>query len=274
MTDSRVDPLLEISGVSVSFPVPDDPDQQLLVLEGINALVDEGEFVTIIGPSGCGKSTLLRVVAGLSEATVGKILIDGEEQEGINEHCSMVFQQIGLIPWRTTEKNILFTLEVQKDKRNPIDDARKVSEALHLVGLRGFENYYPYQISGGMQQRVGIARAIVGEPRLILMDEPFGALDAQTRSILHDELLRLREDRPFTTLFVSHDLDEAVYLSDRVIVLGSRPAFIREVIDVNLLSPRYEYDCRSEPEFIRIRKHLWQLLKEENQSPRGLLRDE
>jgi NitT/TauT family transport system ATP-binding protein len=256
--------LLMVDHVLKSFPVPNNPNALLPVVNDISFRMGAGEVVTLIGPSGCGKSTLLRIIAGLAPATSGQILIDGTPLRGLNRQCAVVFQHVGLVPWRTVERNVGLALELKHHRRLSGDDRDLVRETLRHLGLSGFESYYPYQISGGMQQRVGIARALVTAPRLLLMDEPFGALDAQTRGLLQDELLSLFNRLRIATVFVTHDLDEAVYLSDRVIVMSRRPANVREEISIPLPRPRTDYDARMHPEFTKLRGYLWQLLKPEN----------
>jgi NitT/TauT family transport system ATP-binding protein len=260
-----VPPILSVEGVSIAYPAPQKPGAFLTVLEDISFEVAENELVTIIGPSGCGKSTLLRIISGLVAASAGRIAVKGEVIRGLNRHCAMVFQQIGLVPWRTVARNVEFALELKHHRRLGAAEHARVAEVIRLVGLAGFEKYYPYQISGGMQQRVGLARALVTEPDLLLMDEPFGALDAQTRNLLQDELLRLRQRRPTTILFVTHDLDEAAYVADRVVVLSARPGRIREIIRIDLPPNRPEYDVRAEPAYLEVRRKTWDLLKHENQ---------
>jgi NitT/TauT family transport system ATP-binding protein len=177
---------------------------------------------------------------------------------------SMVFQGIGLMPWKTIEGNVALGIQLQAHRpKLTAEEAGIVSGTLAMVGLYGFERYYPHQLSGGMQQRVGLARALVRQPEILLMDEPFGALDAQTRTVLQDELLALWGRVKSTVLFITHDLDEAIYLSDTVVIMGRRPGRIKEVLDVNLPQPRYAYDARAEKEFARLRSLAWQSIKEE-----------
>ncbi|MDE3077969.1 MAG: ABC transporter ATP-binding protein, partial [Chloroflexota bacterium] len=225
--------------------------------------VKEREFLTVLGPSGCGKTTLLRSIAGLVPLTGGEIMLDGALVTKPNPRLSMVFQTIGLVPWKTVRENVALGLELQVHHRLDAAQKLEVEYFIELVGLKGFENYYPYQISGGMQQRVGLARALVRKPEVLLMDEPFGALDAQTRAILQDELLRLWGATGATVVFVTHDLDEAIYLSDRVALMSRRPGRLKLAIDVNLPRPRYEYDVRAEPEFVRLRRLAWDNIREE-----------
>jgi NitT/TauT family transport system ATP-binding protein len=177
---------------------------------------------------------------------------------------SMVFQAIGLMPWKSVEDNVALGIQLQQHRRKlTVAELELVHATLATVGLTGFERYYPHQLSGGMQQRVGLARALVRQPEILLMDEPFGALDAQTRAVLQDELLSLWGRINSTVLFITHDLDEAIYLSDLVIIMGRRPGRVKEVLEVKLRRPRYSYDARAEPEFARLRNIAWQSIKEE-----------
>jgi NitT/TauT family transport system ATP-binding protein len=256
--------LVSVEDVSLSYPRPPREGGVLQVLQRISFQVHEREFVTLIGPTGCGKTSLLRVVAGLVKQSSGSVQVGGRPVDGPSEIAAYVFQQIALLPWRTVQRNVELALELRFHRRLRRSDHQRVRDVLGLVGLRGFEHYYPYQISGGMQQRVGIARALVTEPRLLLMDEPFGALDAQTRRILQDELLRWRERTGVSVLFVSHDLDEAVYLSDTLLVMSAHPGSIIDRIYVNLPEPRTDHDCRAEKEYGQIHNRAWELLRAQN----------
>lgn len=257
---------LEIRGACKSFALPNGhvrSEDQLTVLDNMSLVVQDREFLTVLGPSGCGKTTLLRSIAGLIPLTRGEILLDGTLVTRPHPRLSMVFQSIGLVPWKTVWENVALGLELQLHRRLDAAQKDEVSAFLELVGLKGFEGYYPYQISGGMQQRVGLARALVRKPEVLLMDEPFGALDAQTRAILQEELLRLWGKTGATVVFITHDLDEAIYLSDRIVLMTRRPGRQKLMIDVNLPRPRYSYDVRAEPEFVRLRRLAWDNLREE-----------
>ncbi|MGH7091209.1 MAG: ABC transporter ATP-binding protein [Stellaceae bacterium] len=255
-------PELEFVEVRKSYDSPSG--DRLLALDDFTLKVDGGRFVTVVGPSGCGKTTLLRMAAGLIASDSGEIRLDGERLMSPSPKMSMVFQGIGLMPWKTILDNVALGVQLQahRPKLNREEMAR-VDAALALVGLKGFERYYPYQLSGGMQQRVGLARALVRQPEILLMDEPFGALDAQTRTVLQDELLTLWSRVKSTVLFITHDLDEAIYLSDRVVIMGRRPGRIKQVLEVSLPRPRYSYDARGEKEFARLRNVAWQSIREE-----------
>lgn len=254
---------LEFREVCKSFPSPNSKNETLRVLDSVSLEVEAGEFVSVLGPSGCGKTTLLRMAAGLISIEDGEILLDGVPVTEPSPKVSMVFQAIGLMPWKTVWGNVALGLEVVFHRGLTAPEKEQVAAYIELVGLKGFEGYYPHQISGGMQQRVGLARALVRKPDLLFMDEPFGALDAQTRAILQDELLRLWNENRCTVLFITHDLDEAIYLSDRVVVLSRRPGHTKQVLEVKLRRPRYTYDARAEPEFVRLRRVAWGSIKEE-----------
>jgi NitT/TauT family transport system ATP-binding protein len=250
----------------MSFALPNghaSMTDRLTVLDNISLEVRDREFLTLLGPSGCGKTTLLRSIAGLVPLTRGEILLDGAVVSRPHPRLSMVFQSIGLVPWKTVFENVALGLELQLHRRLDASQKEEVATFVELVGLKGFESYFPYQISGGMQQRVGLARALVRKPEVLLMDEPFGALDAQTRAILQEELLHLWGKTGSTVVFVTHDLDEAIYLSDRILLMTRRPGRPKLMIDVNLPRPRYSYDVRAEPEFVRLRQLAWNNLKEE-----------
>lgn len=225
----------------------------------VNLTVKQGEFLTIVGPSGCGKSTLLDLVAGLSVPTSGELYIDGRRITKPALDRGIVMQGYALFPWRTVRLNVEFGLEI---KGVPKKDRREISqEFIRLVGLTGFEDRYPYELSGGMKQRVAIARALAYDPEVLLMDEPFGAVDAQTREVLQDELLRIWEETKKTIIFVTHSIDEAVSLADRVVVMTANPGKIREIVNVNLPRPRRVGDVISTTEFSLIRYRVWELLQ-------------
>ena len=224
--------LLEVrkifNGLSDSESVP--------VLDGISCEIGEGRFVSIVGPSGCGKTTLLRIIAGLEKTSSGKVLLDGKDISTQTDRVGLVFQEYALFPWRTTLENISMGLEIARvSKRERIKAAM---EYVRMFGLEGFENRYPHELSGGMQQRVAIARTLIMGPRLVLMDEPFGSLDSQTRNSLQEFLLDLWEKRKDTILFVTHNVDEAVFLSDEIIILSQRPANIVMRLEVTCPRPR------------------------------------
>ena len=224
------------------------------VLDDINLSVGSSEVVSIVGPSGCGKTTLLRCVGGLNQLNGGEIRIDGQRVEEPLPIVSMVFQHFGLFPWKNLWSNIAYGLKLRHAPKEEIE--QRVADAIELVSLKGFEKSFPHQLSGGMQQRAGLARALVMEPKLLLMDEPFSAIDAQTREQLQFELLRIWDRRPTAMMFVTHAIDEAVLMGDRVIVLAGRPAHVRAVRKVDLPRPR-ERSVVSSREFINLREQVW-----------------
>jgi NitT/TauT family transport system ATP-binding protein len=228
------------------------------VLQDINLSIDSGSFTSVVGPSGCGKTTFLRIVAGLEPATSGALQIDGQPLAGPDGKRGFVFQNDSLLPWRTVLANALIGPEVagrvgEKERKRTLD-------LLKLVGLGGFEQYFPRQLSGGMRQRVNLARALAIDPEVLLMDEPFAALDAQTREIMQTELLRIWEQGRKTVLFVTHQIDEAVFLSDRVLVFARRPGRLQESVDIALPRPR-ELSIKRTPEFIAYVDHIWKLIE-------------
>jgi NitT/TauT family transport system ATP-binding protein len=234
-------------------------------LKDINVEFPEYSFVSVLGPSGCGKTTLLRIVAGLIPPTSGTVFIDDQPVTGPRPGSGMVFQYIGLFPWRTVEENVFFSKEMQQHRATNAQQKEAARAFLQLVGLNGFEKSFPHQLSGGMQQRVGIARALAVEPDVLLMDEPFGALDAQTRLILQDELLRICSAYKATVMFITHDIEEAIYLSDQIVVMSRRPGEIKFVVDVDLPKPRYDHEVRSSPKFLELRTSIWNALRAEIQ---------
>jgi len=229
-------------------------------LGGFDIEVEEGEFLSIVGPSGCGKSTFLNVLLGLTRPDSGEVLIHGRPITGPGTDRAMVFQEFGLLPWRTVRHNIELGLEL---KRVPTDKRRAVAERLvGLVGLTGFESHYPHELSGGMKQRVGLARALATDPEVLLMDEPFAALDAQTRDLMQVELLRIWREARKTVLFVTHQIDEAIYLSDRVMVMSKRPGRAKKLFTIDLPRPR-DYEMRVTPHFNDLKLEIWNTLKDE-----------
>jgi len=222
----------------------------MLAIADFDLDVEEGEFVCILGPSGCGKTTILRIIAGLESQTRGKILLNGKEISGPGSDRGMVFQEFALFPWRTVRRNVEFGLEL---KGIPPEERReRTQKFIELVGLNGFEDYHPYQLSGGMKQRVGIARALANQPAILLMDEPFGALDAQTRNLMQKELLRIWSETKKTVIFVTHSVDEALYLADRIVVMTARPSSIGQIYEIKWPRPR----DRASPEFAALRKQI------------------
>lgn len=237
-----------------------EDENEFLAIDRIDLSIATNEFVSIVGTSGCGKSTLLNMVGGLAEPTFGDILIDGKPVTGPGRDRGFVFQGYSLFEWMSVEDNIRFALE--KSRMSKAEKAELVRQFVHEVGLAGFEKAYPRQLSGGMRQRVAIARALVYKPSLLLMDEPFGALDAQTRGMMQELLLKIWEDHKVTVLFVTHDVEEAILLADRVAVLASRPGRLKKDIAVDLPRPR-SYDIVTSPEFSAYKRDILGLIREE-----------
>ncbi|KAB7704262.1 ATP-binding cassette domain-containing protein [Bacillus aerolatus] len=236
-------------------------NSQVLALDTTSLKIMPNEFITILGPSGCGKSTLLRVVGGLEEQTTGHVYLDGEEVFGPSSNRGMVFQAYSLFPWLTVEENIEFGL-----KNNGMTAAQRkevVHTYIELVRLNGFEKHYPKQLSGGMQQRVAIARALANDPEILLLDEPFGALDNQTRTLMQELLLEIWEKSNKTILFITHDVEESIFLANRVIVMTSRPGRIKADIPIDLEHPR-PYNIKVSPRFLEYKEQLTELIREES----------
>jgi NitT/TauT family transport system ATP-binding protein len=230
---------------------------QHTVFEELSLDIHRREFICVIGPSGCGKSTLVRIVAGLDQASAGEMLLDGKPVSGLCPDCGMVFQGYTLFPWRTVKKNVMFGLEMQG--KSPSMAEAEARQWLEMVGLLRCENSYPHELSGGMKQRVAIARALANGPRILIMDEPFGALDAQTRAQMQSYLLQIWKKVDVTILFITHDLDEAAYLADRIVVMGANPGRLIEVIDNPVPRPRTAEQVHS-PEFRALKERLEELI--------------
>ncbi len=253
---------IEAHNVYKEFDVTNEAGkrEKLVVLDNFELTVEQGEFLAILGPSGCGKSSFLNILAGLDQQNSGDILIDGRSVLDNQFNRGVVFQGYALFPWRTVLDNVAVGLEIRgvgREKRERI-----AYEYLNLVGLRAFAKRYPHQLSGGMKQRVAIARVLAYQPDILLMDEPFAALDAQTRELLQFELLRIWEADKKTILFVTHSIDEAILMADRVAVMTARPGKVKEIIDIPLPRPRTG-EIRNSPEFARIRQRAWELIKDE-----------
>lgn len=253
--------MLSLRSVSKVFGGQDDGLTPVLAVDAVSLEVGAGEFFSIIGPSGCGKSTLLRIIGGLLPASAGELAVGGEIVTGPHPSIAMVFQEESTFPWRTTLANVEFGLEMRgigTEQRH-----KTALEMIRLVGLSGFEERYPSELSGGMKQRVAIARALVLEPKILLMDEPFGALDEQTRIILGEELLRIRDQLNQTIVLVTHSINESVQLSDRVMVMTARPGRVKSIVDIDLTHPRDSTIIASE-HFGRLVARVWSALREES----------
>jgi NitT/TauT family transport system ATP-binding protein len=233
---------------------------ELEALRDINLAVDRGEFIALVGPSGCGKTTFLRIVAGLVPASSGEVRLDGRTVRAPGGDRGFVFQTDNLLPWRTVFANTVIGHEIAGRVGAP--ERRRTLELLKLVGLEGFEHYHPRQLSGGMRQRVNLARALAIDPQVLLMDEPFSSLDAQTREIMQTELMRIWEEGRKTVLFVTHQIDEAVFLSDRVLVFARRPGRLRESVPIELARPR-TLALKRTPEFVHYADHIWRLIEDD-----------
>jgi NitT/TauT family transport system ATP-binding protein len=235
--------------------------EALVAIEDVDFQVREGEFLVLVGPSGCGKSTLLDLLGGLTRPSAGRILLDGREIDGPGLDRGIVFQQYALFPWRTAAGNVEFGLATKGVGR--AERRATAREFLKLVGLAGFEDRYPHELSGGMKQRVAIARSLAYDPEVLLMDEPFAALDAQTREVLQGELVRIWRETGKTIIFITHSIDEAVFLGQRVLVLTSRPGTVKESVAIDLPGRDTQRDVRSSPEFAHYRHQIWGLLHDE-----------
>jgi NitT/TauT family transport system ATP-binding protein len=260
-TDTLEEETGGLSAVDVSVTyVRKRTGEEVTAVQGLDLRVEPREFVSIVGPSGCGKSTFLKVVAGLAEPTSGTVLLNGQPISDASDRRAMVFQDASLFPWYSVIRNLTYGMECRGVSAKKARSA--VLPLLDKVGLTGFEKHYPYELSGGMQQRVNLARALAVDPEILLMDEPFAALDAQTREIMQAELLRIWAETRKTVLFVTHQIDEAIFLSDRVIVMSARPG--RIILDTRIDLPRpRSLEIKETPEFLGLQKKIWSLLEQE-----------
>lgn len=250
--------LLRVEGVSKLFDRAGKPSVE--ALRDINLSINEGEFVSIVGASGSGKSTLLRIIDGLLAPTKGAVLVDGQRVTRPGRDRAMVFQQDSLLPWKSVIENVAYGLTLAG---RPWAEASAVAQRfVTMTGLSGFESHYPHQLSGGMRQRVNVARALAVDPRILLLDEPFAALDAQTREIMQAELLSIWRESRKTVLLITHQIDEAVFLSDRVIVFSARPGSVRQEVKIDLPRPR-ELPLKRDPRFVQLVDEIWQLIEAE-----------
>ncbi|MGY1838146.1 MULTISPECIES: ABC transporter ATP-binding protein [unclassified Modestobacter] len=258
VSPTMTEAILEVAGVHHAYG---SGESAYIAIDHLSFSVNTGELVSIVGPSGAGKTTLLRILSGLLQPTAGTVSLLGRVVTGVPEGMAMVFQDYSrsLLPWLTVKDNVLFPLDRTKGTRD--ERQRLADESLTAVGLDGHQHKYPWQLSGGMQQRVAIARALAYRPRLLLMDEPFASVDAQTRSDLEDLVLRIRQQYDMTILFVTHDIDESVYLADRVLVLSRPPATLVEVVPVHLPDPRDQIITKEDQSFVHIRGHVARLVR-------------
>jgi NitT/TauT family transport system ATP-binding protein len=250
---------LEARGIRLDYLRPRTTIRQA-ALQDVDLQVMEGEFVSIVGPSGCGKTTFLSVVDGLIPATAGTITVDGRAVNKPGPDRAMVFQDASLLPWRSVLKNVVYGLECQQV--NAREARERAMHFIDMVGLSGFEQHYPHELSGGMQQRVNLARALVMDPQILLMDEPFAALDAQTRELMQEELLQIWLKARKTVLFITHQIDEAIFLSDRVAVFTARPGRVKKILPIDLERPR-KLTLKRNPRFHAIEDEVWTLIQEE-----------
>ena len=231
----------------------------VVAFRNVDLQIRNQEVLCVVGPSGCGKTTLLRCIGGLLAPSSGQVLIDGQAVDCPREGVAIVFQHFGLLPWKSVMDNVAFGLRIAGAPREMI--AERIDHYIQLVGLAGFENHYPYQLSGGMQQRVGLARALAIDPEILLMDEPFASVDAQTREVLQEELLQLHERERKTMIFITHSIDEAIILGDRVAVMASRPGRIKEILTVDFARPRDPAAVRAQSRYTELRNHIWEELR-------------
>jgi NitT/TauT family transport system ATP-binding protein len=257
MASSNGEIKLEARNISKTFT---RREHEVEVLRDVSVHVETGQFVSIVGASGCGKTTLLRILDGLIPPSRGEILVNGHPVDGPGHDRAFVFQQDALFPWRTVHDNVVFGLEVQGKHKGELSE--RAQHFVEMVGLAGFEQHFPHELSGGMRQRANLARALTVDPDVLLMDEPFASLDAQTREIMQSELLKIWQMANKTVLFITHQIDEAVYLSDRVVVMTARPGRIKSVLEVDIPRPR-ELSIKRTPQFLDLVDEIWRLIEEE-----------
>ncbi len=262
-------PVIKAEGITVGYELFRER-KRLTALRDISLTVERGEFIVFVGPSGCGKTTFINAISGLVTPWEGTMEVNGKPVKGPGPDRAMVFQDYALMPWRTVEENIRIPFELQDLGLTKEEEDERVQRYLGLVDLLGFENSFPRELSGGMKQRVGIARALISEPDILLADEPFAAIDAMTREAMQGELERFVAATGQTVVFITHSIDEAIMLGDRVVVISYRPGQIKEIVDVDLPRPRFDSDIKQLPEYVRLRDHVWQLVKDEAlQTARG-----
>jgi len=261
---------LDAKGVVIEYYTP-RTGRRVLAVDNLDLQIYEGEFLAICGPSGCGKTTFLNAVDGLLPINGGEIRLDGKLITKPGPDRAMVFQQASLLPWRTVRKNVAYPLELRGQRSKEARD--RVQRYISLVGLEGFEEAYPHELSGGMQQRANLARALAADPEILLMDEPFAALDAQTREFMQQELLKVWSQTNKTVLFITHQIDEAIFLADRVVVMSARPGRIKAIFDIDIPRPRTLH-VKREPHFLKLMDDVWTLIEEEVRKSGQFLLDE
>jgi ABC-type nitrate/sulfonate/bicarbonate transport system ATPase subunit len=249
---------IAVRDVSKTYERPDRRGQSFTALANVSLDIAEGEFISLIGASGCGKTTLLRMISGLIPASTGEVVINGQRVDGVPDRIGFVFQEPALLPWRSVRDNLAFVLKRKGMSAEQVQAA--IDDKLRLTSLQDFVGYYPQALSGGMQQRVGLARALVGDPDVLLMDEPLSALDAFTRRRLQEDIAGILGATGTTTILVTHDVDEAVFFSDRIVVMGPSPGSVREIVDVPLGRPRHHADIIGNPEAAKVRDHVLSLV--------------
>ena len=255
-------PVISSKDLSISYELHRERTK-LIALKNISLDVKKGEFVVLVGPSGCGKTSFINAVAGLVEPESGVINVNGNPVKGPGPDRAMVFQDYALMPWKTVESNIRIPFEFQNLGISIEDQNKRIKDCINLVDLNGFEKSFPHELSGGMKQRVGIARALVTHPTILLADEPFAAIDAMTREAMQAELERIVTQSNQTVIFITHSIDEAITLADRVVVISYRPGQIKEIVNINLPRPRFEQEIKLLPEYSKLREHIWRLVKDE-----------
>jgi NitT/TauT family transport system ATP-binding protein len=258
-------PVIICNNVTVGYELHRER-KRLTALRDITLTVNRGEFVVLVGPSGCGKTSLINAISGLVKPWDGTITVNGQPVTGPGPDRAMVFQDYALMPWRTVESNVRMPFEFQKLGLSKEEKDERVRHSLRLVDLTGFEKSFPYELSGGMKQRVGIARALVTKPDILLADEPFAAIDAMTREAMQSELERIVTETQQTVVFITHSIDEAIKLADRVVVVSFRPGRIKEIVPIDLPRPRFDVDLKTLPEYGELHDHIWQLVKDEAMS--------
>jgi NitT/TauT family transport system ATP-binding protein len=259
---STGEPLIEVRGVSAGYENKRQKTR-LIALRDVFLDVYRGEFLAIVGPSGCGKTTLINMIAGFMKPLEGTIQVDGKTVTGPGPDRTMVFQDYAVLPWRTVYNNVKFALENRHPHPSKAEMRERIGHALELVGLTGFEKSYPYELSGGMRQRVGIARALVSKPEILLMDEPFGAVDAMTREAMQAEFEKIIAQTGQTVFFITHSIDEALTLADRVVMVSHRPGRVKEIIEVDLPRSRFDEGVKRSKRFGELREHIWTQLQAE-----------